>query len=401
MKLSVRVGTTAQTFSGPLVRIGRSPECELSLGEAGGVVSWEHACFVDTTSGVVVRDLLSTNGTFLNGVRVAGDQLVRPGDRVRLGQQGPVVVVAGVASELCRQSTPPAEPAAGHATQMVRKVMAQVAAERKRTRSVVWLMILGCVLVVAGAGGAVWWAVTHKTAPEQTAAPTSTVPATGKDIYKQMLNRKSVVFIVTPISPTTAGVGTGCLIDKGKKQILTAYHVIGGRSTILVVFPRKKTGSEGFVDDPKDYLSNKWYVEARVVRSRPDLDLALLEVGEVPGDAEPLSLAASDPEAGDAAHTVGNPKVTETMWAYVGGRIRKVERSSFGLDEGKQVVSARVLKTDMAINNGDSGGPVVNERGELIGVNCAMDIPDPRKKDDHVQTSSTHIALSEVRDFLK
>jgi len=66
--------------------VGRSPDCDLVA--AGDGVSARHCRLTVTAGGLVVADLGSTNGAFVNGRRVAGPTPVRPGDRVTLAVVG-------------------------------------------------------------------------------------------------------------------------------------------------------------------------------------------------------------------------------------------------------------------------------------------------------------------------
>jgi hypothetical protein len=65
------------------VVIGRSPDCDLPLSVPEA--SRRHAAVRSGAAGFVVRDLGSTNGTFVNGERVAGERALRPGDRIEIG----------------------------------------------------------------------------------------------------------------------------------------------------------------------------------------------------------------------------------------------------------------------------------------------------------------------------
>ena len=68
---------------GSEVTLGRSTECTLQLPAAGA--SRRHASVVSRDGTVVLRDLGSTNGTYLNGERVAGEATLRSGDKIRIG----------------------------------------------------------------------------------------------------------------------------------------------------------------------------------------------------------------------------------------------------------------------------------------------------------------------------
>ena len=63
--------------------IGRSPDCQFPVSNADA--SRRHTAVLFRGSGYVVRDLGSTNGTFVNGERVAGDRWLRSGDKIEIG----------------------------------------------------------------------------------------------------------------------------------------------------------------------------------------------------------------------------------------------------------------------------------------------------------------------------
>jgi pSer/pThr/pTyr-binding forkhead associated (FHA) protein len=104
MKLSLRIlGTTSAASStlfqhaGPTVVIGREPACELHLsGAASQAVSGRHACITLTPDGATVKDLGSSNGTFVNDRRVGSEQPLHVGDQIRLGQSGPILRVVAL-----------------------------------------------------------------------------------------------------------------------------------------------------------------------------------------------------------------------------------------------------------------------------------------------------------------
>jgi mono/diheme cytochrome c family protein len=77
-----------------MMRVGRGPRCELQFkqGEDAGV-SWEHASIELKADGAYLSDNGSTNGTFLNDLRVQAAALLRPGDRINLGHKGPGLIV--------------------------------------------------------------------------------------------------------------------------------------------------------------------------------------------------------------------------------------------------------------------------------------------------------------------
>lgn len=74
--------------------LGRHPAADLSFDEpASAGVSARHAVLIHTAEGWLLRDLESTNGTWVNGSLLEGDQLLAPGDQIRLGPAGPLLRV--------------------------------------------------------------------------------------------------------------------------------------------------------------------------------------------------------------------------------------------------------------------------------------------------------------------
>lgn len=143
----------------------------------------------------------------------------------------------------------------------------------------------------------------------------------------------------------STGLGSGVLIsDDGK--LLTAAHVIQTADKVTVEF----------IDGLQ--------VTARVVSSEPNADVALLQLESVPAGVEPARLGDSDKvEVGDEVFVVGAPYgLSHTLSAgHISGR--------FAPDYGLGVRPGyEYLQTDAAINRGNSGGPIFDMKGEVIGI---------------------------------
>jgi len=148
------------------------------------------------------------------------------------------------------------------------------------------------------------------------------------------------------------GSGSGFVWDIAG-HIVTNYHVIEGANEIAVSFG-------GDVTSP-----------AQVVGGDPINDLAVLEVDAVPEGVQPLEVGASaDLQVGQTAIAIGNPfgQFERTMTV---GIISALNRTL----ETEDTVLRGVIQTDAAINRGNSGGPLLDLRGRLIGVNTAIFSP--------------------------
>jgi S1-C subfamily serine protease len=148
----------------------------------------------------------------------------------------------------------------------------------------------------------------------------------------------------TPDNNSFSGRGSGVVVDESGK-ILTSLHVVAGSQTVKVRF---YDGSEA---------------SARVAGTQPDRDLALLEVPALPDGVEPVILGGG-PNVGDAVVAVGNPfglDGTLTMGVVSGlGRRFKVQSTGQELDN--------MIQFDAAVNPGNSGGPLIDMAGRVVGI---------------------------------
>ena len=140
---------------GVRIRLGRGRECEIRPVEASDtIVSRVHAeLTVGSTSGLVVRDAGSTNGTFLNDEPVTDPVPVRLGDRIMLGKGGPVLIVEGLGTA----PGLPAAPRRSHVGQKTLRAMIGEAMARAKRRLLAWVALLALVLGASVYG--VYWLV--------------------------------------------------------------------------------------------------------------------------------------------------------------------------------------------------------------------------------------------------
>lgn len=142
----------------------------------------------------------------------------------------------------------------------------------------------------------------------------------------------------------TGAIGSGVLIDS-LGYILTASHVVHTANTIKVRF---QNGKE---------------VKAQVVSSIPSIDVALLKLEYVPEGVFPVKTGNSEnTKIGEQIFIIGAPLGFEYSFStgHISGKMNKSM-----LAHGQII---EFLQTDAAINHGNSGGPMFNDKGEVIGI---------------------------------
>ena len=150
-----------------------------------------------------------------------------------------------------------------------------------------------------------------------------------------------------------AGMGTGFVWDKSG-HIVTNYHVIEGGTEFVISF----------------YKDRKQY-KAKVVGTEPRLDVAVLKLIEMPSKLSPLPAGLSKQlKVGQKTIAIGNPFGLDHSMSV--GIVSALGRQIMGIG-GVKIHD--MIQTDAAINQGNSGGPLLNSRGEVIGVNTMIYSP--------------------------
>jgi S1-C subfamily serine protease len=235
--------------------------------------------------------------------------------------------------------------------------------------------LLGATLAAAAAAG-VTVLSTPSAAEAQQADP--------EKVYAGLI--KSTAWVISG-----SVTGTGSLIDGEKRLIVTNHHVVGDNAVVDVLFPMfDKNGR--VIAERASYLKSAKRHRGRVVARDPRRDLAVIQLAEVPAGVAVLPMAAESPAPGARVHSIGNPSVSGALWVYTSGAVRQVYKRSFRLRDGREV-EARVVETQSPINSGDSGGPVVNDKGELVAIVQSYEGNDAR-------LVSTFIDVSELKGLL-
>lgn len=215
----------------------------------------------------------------------------------------------------------------------------------------------------------------------------------GRTIYRHLLRATTAV-------TSTGNRGTGWLIDRDARLLVTSFHVVGDDDSVDVLFPATQDGKliaerTWYRDHREQLRKSGLLVAGKVVARDADRDLALIELKSVPESAVALTLAVESAEPGDRVHSIGNRGDLETLWTYTSGVVRQRYRSADGYRwQGKQLgKGSQMIVTQSPIHEGDSGGPMVNDAGEVIAVAAAVRWQGP--------LASVGIDGSEVRALLK
>jgi len=227
--------------------------------------------------------------------------------------------------------------------------------------------------------------------------------AVAEDDSEKLYSRalKSTVWIVIPEGGGKVRMGSGSLIDAEKKLILTNHHVIAGKDKAIIQFPmydNKKT----LINNRETYfdmISKKAPLEGKVLFSDPGRDLAIVQIiGKLPPGVVPLKLAEKPPGPGATVHSVGNPGASDALWIYTPGQVRSVYRKEWisGNEKEKTSHNAEIVETNSATNSGDSGGPMLNGKGELVAVTQGG-----MNAKSGANSFSYFISVNEVRALLK
>src|SRR5262249_48053859 len=180
-----------------------------------------------------------------------------------------------------------------------------------------------------------------------------------EDVYTRTLRGTGLIL-------TSSGSGTGWIVDLERGLMVTNHHVVTSHDQVEVVFPEYgKAGRP--VAERTYYVRNAPRWEAEVIDADGPRDLALIRLRQRPPRVAALKIAAQEPLPAQRVHSVGNPGASGALWIYSSGSIRQVYRKEWRYVDGPARV-ARVLEMQSPINPGDSGGPVVNDSGEVVGV---------------------------------
>jgi putative serine protease PepD len=207
--------------------------------------------------------------------------------------------------------------------------------------------------------------------PAQQTPSGASAPAAGAPRLQLLADEAANVGIYSQASPAVAnivtrtleydvffepvsvdGAGSGFLFDE-RGYILTNYHVVQGAQAIEVTF------------------TDRTRYSARFVGGDPRNDVALIQIDPKGRRLPVLPLGDSDRlQVGQFVLAIGNPfGFTSTLTTGVVSALGRTVQT------GPRTFIDGAVQTDAAINQGNSGGPLLNSRGEVIGINSAIFTP--------------------------
>ncbi len=154
---------------------------------------------------------------------------------------------------------------------------------------------------------------------------------------------------------------SGVVIDD-QGTVATAYHCVanGLRPTVRL---RPPTSGGAVTEDDEGHPTEVIYV-GRTIAAAAREDLALVSVPELAGKVRPMPIRQTPVRRGDRVYGIGNPfaPAADTEGAFEGMLLWSVTEGIIS------AVGPRLIQTDAALNPGNSGGPVVDNQGRIVGI---------------------------------
>ncbi len=176
------------------------------------------------------------------------------------------------------------------------------------------------------------------TSPDEDASP---------ELIEDFLNS---VVIVKGKNALSASTGTGVIIsDDG--YIVTNYHVIDDMKTVTVQLYGEETANV-----------------AEIIGFHEDDDVAVLKISRT-GLRAAAFVDSKDVRYGEKVYAIGMPEGVEFSWSVTQGIVSSPLRQLMIYDDtGTLEKKMNVVQTDASVNHGNSGGPLINVRGEVVGI---------------------------------
>ena len=173
------------------------------------------------------------------------------------------------------------------------------------------------------------------------------------DIYQN--NALSVVLLMGD-----SGFGTGVIISS-QGYVLTNNHVIDGNKNLEAILHYKYN-----LDEYEEYVHT-----IEIIKQDKLKDLALIKINSPKTLLKPIKISRKVPSIGSQVHAIGHPDLQ--VWSYTTGYINQIRDDYEWSYKDDSEHMANVYQTQTPIAEGNSGGPLLNNHGNLIGINTFGD----------------------------
>ncbi len=242
----------------------------------------------------------------------------------------------------------------------------------RRVRGGTVAAVIAATLVAGGLGGTLGAVIGSDSADAATASTSATTTSgttgsAGTDVSAVVAKVLPSVVQVNVRLANGEGVGSGVILSSDGR-ILTNNHVVADATSVTVT------------------LSDGRTVDAEVLGTDPSSDLALIQAKGVSGLTAARFGDSDDVKVGDEVIAIGSPgglqgTVTTGIVSALDRKVTVPEEEQqqspfpFTRQGSGGTTSYQAIQTDAAINQGNSGGPLFNSAGEVIGINSAMYSP--------------------------
>ena len=203
-------------------------------------------------------------------------------------------------------------------------------------------------------------------------APQKPPDLSARKIYDQSIH--SVVLILIETVWGESSWGSGVLIDKERRLVVTNQHVISDTVSVSVLFPYRDRNGElkkevsFYLKNAEWLVNNRYATQGQVIAQNAQNDLAIVQLDWLPPTTREIPHNFSQNvedhmEAGDKVHILGNPE-NQLLWHWTQGTF--VSPWPTCPVENGQLIGC--LEMEAATHGGNSGGPVLNSQGVLIGI---------------------------------
>jgi S1-C subfamily serine protease len=186
------------------------------------------------------------------------------------------------------------------------------------------------------------------------ANPVNVIP---QDVALEQLYQQTIPGVVSiqVSTPQGDGLGSGFVYDT-QGHVVTNFHVVDGATSTEVDF------------------SSGYKARGTVIGVDKDSDIAVVKVDAPESELHPLTMGDSgNLQVGQTVIAIGNPfGLNGTMTVGIVSALGRTQVSEHSVDGGGYFSTADIIQTDAAVNPGNSGGPLLNASGEVVGINRAI-----------------------------